>query len=132
MSTTMTGDIWDVPQVLPHEFDSIPADVWREAESLLGGYDWKCRDACHLERRPWGPGWLDAITGLTAIELGAPVGNALRVVLLRRRAPCPRCEGYGTFTDRHGTQLCDCPAGRAILDSGNETSPPTRAPGEDA
>jgi hypothetical protein len=80
------GDIWDVPPVPHSEFPAISRDVWREAEALVNGYPGKCRDACRLARRAWGPGWLDAQTGRLANELGAPVGNALRVVLMRKRA----------------------------------------------
>lgn len=77
------GDIWDVEQYPQSSFHTVAPDVWRAAESLLAGYQGKCKDACQLARRSWGSGWLDPITGAYANELGAPVGQAVRVVLLR-------------------------------------------------
>lgn len=81
-----SGDIWDVEQYPQSSFHTLSVDVWAEAESLLGDYQGKCKDACQLARRTWGPGWLDSITGAYANELGAPVGQAVRVVLLRCRS----------------------------------------------
>ncbi len=78
------GDIWNVPPYSHEEFSGIAPDVFREAEGLLGGWPGKCRSACSLARVPFRPGWLGVTTGMLANELGAPVGQALRVVALRR------------------------------------------------
>lgn len=82
----MKGDIWDVPQYPQSDFPSVAVDVWREAESLLGGYPFKSRDACQLAKVPFQPGWLNAETGRLANELGVPVGQAVNAVLLGRRS----------------------------------------------
>lgn len=110
-----TGDIWDVPQYPQNLFDTVPVEVWREAEPLLAGYSGKCTDACQLSSRPYEPGWLNASTGSYANELGAPVGQAVNVVLIRQRGQCRACGNTGwdmTGNDGLG-EYCLCDIGQA-------------------
>ncbi len=78
------GEIWNVPAYSHEEFSGLAPDVFRDAEDLLREWPGTCRDACALARVPFRPGWLGVKTGMLANELGAPVGQALRVVTLRR------------------------------------------------
>ena len=80
------GDIWAVEPISQREFSRLPFSAFRLAEPLLADWPGKARDACSLNQQEYRPvGWLNPATAITANELGAPVGQALRVAMLRQR-----------------------------------------------
>jgi hypothetical protein len=82
----MAGDIWNVPLFPQSRFAELSADIWHATKPLLSGYWFKCFTALESTGRTREQ-WLDAESGRMANELGAPVGQAITVVLLRRRTP---------------------------------------------
>jgi hypothetical protein len=81
-----TGDIWDVPPLMHDEFAGIAVDIARDAERELGPWRGKCEDGCRLAGQAFVPGWIaNTRAAIAANELGAPVGQALRVAQLRKR-----------------------------------------------
>lgn len=89
------GDIWHVPYMPREQWASQPFEVWSAVEDTIfeAGYGGKLKDAYRLvngQDRDDPSDWLTMPTAIAAADLGAPVGQAFTVAVLRTRSEAPR------------------------------------------